>query len=228
MHLANGVSPSGKRVISCESAARMQSVAYDMGSPNISPMGLGWLLVPFGNTTVLSFSGASPGGVAVLIVVPAHDLVFAAFGNHPRALALHDELLLWLLAEHLHIDVPDLVPNPTPLDDLNAYSGTYRSNQLRVDVRVVDGQLEERVTYEPGDEVQERIFRSFSGGAVEAPPRRFVPVRPGLFAPVGMPLQAFNGYSRILLVSYHGDTNGHAKYRCAGGRMTRRQDAWMA
>src|SRR5262249_22640252 len=54
-HLANGVSPSGKRVISCESAARMQSVAYDMGTPNVSPMGLGWLLMPFGNTTVLSF-----------------------------------------------------------------------------------------------------------------------------------------------------------------------------
>jgi len=227
-HLANGVSPTGKRVISSESAACMRSVAYEMGTPNVSPMGLGWLLVPFGDTTVLSFSGASPGGVAVLIVVPDHDLVFTAYGNDPRALALHDELLLWLLREQLGIEVPDLVPDATPFTDLTRYAGTYGSNQLRVDVSVVDGELEERVTYEPQDQVQERIFRGFSGGAVEAPPRRLVPVRKDLFAPAGMPLQAFNGYSRILLVSYHGLSNGHSQYRCAGGRMTRRQDVSMA
>jgi hypothetical protein len=95
-------------------------------------------------------------------------------------------------------------------------------------VSVVEGQLEERVTYVPQDEAQERIFRGFSGGAVEAPARRFVPVGKDLFAPAGMPLQAFNGYSRVLLVSYHGLTNGRSTYRCAGGRMTRRQDASIA
>lgn len=223
-HLAGGVSPLGNRVISCESATRMRSVAHDMGTANLSPMGYGWLLVPFGNTTVLSFSGASPGGMAVLVVVPEHDLVFAAFGNDPRALPLHDELLLSLLRDALHVNVPDLVPDATTLSDLTPYAGTYRSNQLRVDVSVIDGQLEERVNYEPQDESQERIFRGFSGGAVTAPARRFVPVRKDLFAPVGMPLQAFNGYSRILLISYHGFADGRPSYRCAGGRMTRRQD----
>jgi hypothetical protein len=206
----------------------MQSVAHDMHSPNLSPMGHGWLLVPFGKTTVLSFSGASPGGIAVLVVVPDHDLVFAAYGNDPRTLPLHDELLLWLLREQLHVDVPDLVPDTTPASNLSPYAGTYRSNQLRVDVRVVDGHLEEHVRYEPQDQVQERIFRRFSGGAVEAPPRRFVPVYEHVFAPAGMPLQAFNGYARILMVSYHGFSNGRPTYRCAGGRMTRRQDGAMA
>jgi hypothetical protein len=43
--------------------------------------------MPFGDTTVLSHSGASPGGVALLAAVPEHDLVFAAFGNDPRAMA---------------------------------------------------------------------------------------------------------------------------------------------
>ena len=36
--------------------------AHDQGMPNIPPMGLGWPLMPFGDTTVLSHSGASPGG----------------------------------------------------------------------------------------------------------------------------------------------------------------------
>ena len=224
-HLANGVSPSGKRVLSRESTARMQSVSHDMGTPNVPPIGLGWVLMPFGKTTVLSHSGASPGGVAVLIVVPEHDLVFAAFGNDPRAMALHDQMLLWLLRQHLHVEVPDLVSGTTPVSDLTPYAGTYRSNQLRVDVSVVDGQLEEQMTYEPLDDVQERIFTRFSGGSLPVPPRRFVPIRKDLFAPAGMPLQAFNGYSRQLLVSYHGISKGRANYRSAGGRMTRREHA---
>jgi CubicO group peptidase (beta-lactamase class C family) len=222
-HLAGGVSPSGRRVLSRESTARMQTVSHDMGTPNVPPIGLGWVLMPFGATTVLTMSGASPGGVAVLAVVPEHDFAFAAFGNDPRALALHDEILLWLLRQHLNVEVPDLISGTSPVSDLTPYAGTYRSNQLRVDVRVVDGQLEEKVTYEPEDEVQERIFTRFAGGPIPVLSRRFMPVRRDLFAPVGMPLQAFNGYSRQLLVSYHGVSEGRAKYRCAGGRMTRRE-----
>lgn len=224
-HLAGGVSPSGNRVLSRESAARMRSVSHDMGTPNVPPIGLGWLLVPFGETTVLSMSGASPGGVAVLVVVPEHDFACAAFGNDPRAMALHDQILLWLLRHHLKLEVPELVSGRTPVSDLAPYAGRYRSNQLRVDVNVVDGQLEERATYEPLDDAQERIFTGFSGGLFPFPPRRFVPVRKDLFAPAGMPLQALDGYSRMLLVSYHGVGNGRATYRCAGGRMTRRVDA---
>jgi len=93
---------------------------------------------------------------------------------------------------------------------------------MRVDVSVVDGQLEERMTYEPLDHEQERIFTRFSGGMYPFPPRRFVPIREDLFAPVGMPLQMFNGYTRMLLTSYHGVSDGRSEYRCAGGRMTRR------
>lgn len=38
-----------------------------------------------------------------------------------------------------------------------------------------------------------------------------------------MPLAAFNGSSRLLLVSYRGDSDGRPGDRCAGGRMTRRE-----
>jgi CubicO group peptidase (beta-lactamase class C family) len=224
-HLAGGLSPSGNRVLSRESAARMQTLSYDMGTPNVPPIGLGWLLVPFGTATVLSHSGASPGGVALLAAVPEHDLVFAAYGNDPRAMALHDRILLWLLREHLDVEVPDLVLDPVEAPDLTRYVGTYRSNQLRVDVDIVDGQLEERTTYEPLDDAQERIFAGFAGGTFPFPPRRFVPVRRDVFAPAGMPAAAFSGYTRQLLVSYHGMRDGRMTYRCAGGRMTRRDPA---
>src|SRR6266542_6622242 len=61
-HLAGGISPTGNRVLSRESTARMQSVSHDMRTPNSPPIGLGWLLMPFGDTTVLAHSGASAGG----------------------------------------------------------------------------------------------------------------------------------------------------------------------
>src|SRR5262249_45965760 len=101
------------------------------------------------------------------------------------------------------------------------YAGTYRSNQLRVDVSAVDGQLEEKMTYEPLDDTQERIFTGFAGGSPTAPPRRYVPIRTGLFAPAGMPFGAFNGYSRQLLVAYRGGSPGYPDYRGCGGSMPR-------
>jgi CubicO group peptidase (beta-lactamase class C family) len=224
-HLGAGVAPSGTCVLSRESTARMQTAMVDMRTPNVTPIGLGWPLMPFGKTTVLAHSGASPGGVAILVVVPDHDLVFAAFGNDPRAMMLHDQVLLGLLREQLAIEVPDVVSETTSVTDLTRYAGTYRSNQMRVDVRVVDGQLEEQTTYEPLDDEQERIFNRFSGGLYPIPARRFAPILEDLFAPAGMPLQMFNGYSRMLLTSYHGVSDGRAEYRCAGGRMTRRDHA---
>ena len=106
-------------------------------------------------------------------------------------MALHEQMLLWLLRQHLAVEVPELVTESSPVGDLTPYVGTYRSNQLRVDVSAVDGQLEEKLTYEPLDDAQERIFTGFSGGVSAFPPRRFVPLRNDLFAPAGMPLEAF-------------------------------------
>lgn len=221
-HLARGVSPSGTRVLSAESTALMQQISYDMGSPNTPPIGLGWVLYPFGDTTVLAMSGASPGGVSLLCVLPEHDLVFAAYGNNPGAIMLQDQILQWLLSDHLGIQIPKLVTEIEQDVDLAPYVGTYRSNQLRVDVSIVDGQLEERTTYEPADESQERVFTEFAGGTTSAPPQRYVPIRPGLCAPAGYPLEAFDGYLRLLLVSFHDVRDGQARFRNGGGRLTRR------
>ncbi|MFD1048584.1 hypothetical protein ACFQ1S_25160, partial [Kibdelosporangium lantanae] len=100
---------------------------------------MGWVLYPFGGTTVLAMSGASPGGVSILCVLPEHDLVFTAYGNNPGAIMLQDQILRWLLSEHLGVRVPTLINALAEDVDLTPYVGTYRSNQLRVDVSVVDG-----------------------------------------------------------------------------------------
>ncbi|WP_280441332.1 serine hydrolase domain-containing protein [Nocardia brasiliensis] len=221
-HLAGGVSPAGVRVLSADSVDLMQRVSHDMATPNVPPMGMGWVRYPFGDTTVLAMSGASPGGVSLLCVVPEHDLVFAAFGNSPDAIMLQDQLLQWLLRTRLGVEIPTLVIEFAEDVDLTPYVGTYRSNQLRIEVSIVDGQLEERMTYEPADESQERIFTEFAGGTTAAPPQRYVAIRPGLFAPAGYPLETFDGYLRLLLVSFHDIQDGRARFRNGGGRLTRR------
>lgn len=196
-------------VLAAESVARMRTITHDAATPDTAPVGLGWLVTTIGGTTALTMTGASPGGVAILVVMPERELVFAAYGNDPRALELHDELLLALAGE---TSAPAYAVTDA---DLTPYAGTYRSNQLRVDVRVVDGGLEEQVTYEPADPAQERVFTGFVGGPFSAPPQRYLPVGDGLFAPDGVPLDGLPSY---YLVSYHDG----ARFRSSGGRMTRR------
>ena len=135
---------------------------------------------------------------------------------------MHDRILRWLLNVHLGVEIPVLVTGTAQDVDLTPYAGTYRSDQLRIDVTVVDGELEERTTYEPADAAQERVYTAFAGGATSGPPQRYVPVAPGLFAPVGYPTELFDGYLRLLLVSYHDVRDGRAGFRNGGGRLARR------
>jgi CubicO group peptidase (beta-lactamase class C family) len=221
-HLDDGVSPTGKRVLSGELTRQMRTITVDMGSPDVSPLGLGWPFIPFGDETVLFHGGASPGGAAILLVVPRHKFAFVAFGNSGAAALLHDKSCLWMLRDYLGLQSANFVTTPVPASDLDGYAGTYRSNQFRVDVKPVDGQLEETMTLEPFDEAQARSFSRF-GGLSSMPPRRLVPVGDGLFAPTGVPLETFNGLvARRMLVSFHGGTKGRPEYRMSGGKMARR------
>jgi CubicO group peptidase (beta-lactamase class C family) len=222
-HLDGGVAPTGRRVLSAERIEQMRTVTVDMGSPNVSPIGLGWPLFAFGKTVVLVHSGASPGGSAILLVVPERDFAFAAFANSGAAIALHDRLSWWMLREYLGLESPpDVVSTGIEVSDLRRYTGTYRSNQFRVDVNLVDGQLEETSTFEPFDDAQARILKGFTGGQWPMPPYRLVPVGKHLFAPTGVPLQTFNGFGRRMLISFHGESGGRFGYRTFGGRISRR------
>jgi len=221
-HLADGVAPTRARVVSAESAQRMRTITADLRSPNSSPIGLGWPCWRFGDTDVLVHSGASPGGLALLVVVPAQDFAFAAFGNSSAAMPLIDKLALWLLRDHLQLACPALALKPHDVPDLSDFAGTYRADQVRIDVRVIDGQLEETFALEPVDAAQARVLGGFMGGVTAFPPLRLVPVGERLFAPAGIPLDAFEGFGGRMLVSFHGDTAGQPTHRLAGGRMSRR------
>ncbi|MBV8313839.1 MAG: hypothetical protein JOZ53_02780 [Planctomycetaceae bacterium] len=67
---------------------------------------------------MLFHSGASPGGSAILLVVPEHEFAFAAFGNSSATVPLHDRLSLWLLREYLGLESPDVVSTAIEVSDL--------------------------------------------------------------------------------------------------------------
>jgi CubicO group peptidase (beta-lactamase class C family) len=228
-HIDDGVAPTGRRLLSAELTRQMRAVSAEMRSVNGSVLGLGWPLLRFGDTTVLFHSGASPGGAAILLVVPERRFAFATFGNSSSAGLLQDGVCRWMLCEYLGLKEPTVTLKSIQSSGLDAYAGTYRSNQFRVDVARLGDQLEETVTFEPLDETQSRIFTGFAGGFPQMPPRRLTPVGDGLFAPAGIPLDAFSGViARRMLVSFHGGTSERPDYRLFGGKMSRRAQTQQA
>jgi CubicO group peptidase (beta-lactamase class C family) len=220
-HLAMGVAPTGERVLSAESAERMRTATFDLGTPNVAPIGLGWWLLPFGEAVALWHGGGSPGGSSHLVAFPEHDFAFAGFGNLAGAGGLHDPLTQWVLEEYAGIDVPDFVSSTVDAGDLSRFEGSYRSHQLRVDVTAVEGQLEQTFVFEPLDDEQRGILERFSGGNFPPPPQRLVAVGDGLFAAADAPPDSLKGLGRMFMVAFHGDVNGHAAHRSQGGRLPR-------
>jgi len=221
MHLADGIAPSGERVLSRESTEQMRTTTFDIGALNFVPIGLGWWLLPLGGTVALWHGGGSPGGSSHLVVFPEHDFAFAGFGNLAGAGGLHDPLTRWVIEEHLGLDVAPLVERTVDPGDLSRFTGTYRSDQLRIDVREVDGTLEQTFAFEPTDHQQRRILAGFSGENFPPSPQRLVAVGDGLFADANAPLDSLSGLARMFMVGFHGDAKGHAAHRSQGMRLPR-------
>ncbi|MFF3404297.1 serine hydrolase domain-containing protein [Streptomyces sp. NPDC002659] len=205
-HLADGVAPSGTRVLARELARLMQTMTHDMTTPSMPPVGLGWWLMPFGQTVGLFHGGGSPGGTSALLVVPDQGFVFAAYGNGPAAASLHDRLILWLLRDHLSLDVPETPAGPSAARSLRVYEGTYLSHQVRTELRAAGEGLVRTVAYEPIDDDHARMLaRFFSGGTVlPVETTVMVPVGGGLFTPAGQqPPVPVGPWGRLSVMSFH-------------------------
>ena len=62
----------------------MQAVSHDMGTPNVPPIGLGWLLDAVrNNDRALHVRGVTRAAWRFWSSCLEHDLTFAAFGNDP-------------------------------------------------------------------------------------------------------------------------------------------------
>jgi CubicO group peptidase (beta-lactamase class C family) len=207
--------------------AAMRTVTADMGTPNCPPVGLGWWLPAFGSATVLLHSGASPGGRSVLMVFPAHDLVFAAYGNAAQATTVHDEVSLMLAQDllGLHPEAPAR-PEVAP-DEMNLapYTGSFREFQFTTDVAQRGGILSVSQRCQPSDAHHAHLLEAFAGADVSVSTARLLrPLSTTLFAPAGIPPEVFRGLRQRELLSFHRkDSSGRFCICLQGNRIAVRQ-----
>ena len=206
-HLADGVAPNGKRLLSAELCRAMRTPTFDLKTPNAPPVGLGWFLPPIGGTTAWWHGGGSPGGTSGLTVFPEYDLVIASFGTGPGSSPMHDQLVTTVLREHLGLTVQPSYSEAATTLPMSYYAGDYEAFESRLEVRAGNGAGELEVTsrFLPSSEEQERVLKLYAGPAGEAAPTlAYSAIHDNLFAPSGLPAEYFSGvWGRMALLSFH-------------------------
>ena len=177
MHLAGGLAPGGRRVLSEQLVAAMRTPTVDLGLPQTPPMGLGWWLEPIAGTTVAWHGGGSPGGSSSFCIVPEHDAVIVTFVSGPNVLL--NDMLHTSVIEHLTgrpAAVP-FTPAPTPADPDMA--GDYAAFHLSRTISLLDGDLLVRTTIPPYEEEMDRILAAY--GVPGSWEDTYSAVAPGLY-----------------------------------------------
>jgi CubicO group peptidase (beta-lactamase class C family) len=139
MHLADGLAPSGARLLSAESTRLMRAAQVDVPATADRSVrqGLGWRL----SSRVVEHGGDAPGNGALLRLVPDRQVAIAVLVNGGDMSSLIRELCDGLLAELAGITPPP-PPQPGPGDpadvDADRYRGRYELRNQVAEV-VVDG-----------------------------------------------------------------------------------------
>jgi CubicO group peptidase (beta-lactamase class C family) len=224
-HLAGGVSPAGERVLSSELVAAMQTCEHDLGLPGLQPVGLGWWLTDLHGTRAPSHGGGSPGGNSWFFLLPEHDAVVASFATGPGGPALNDALHAVVL-RHLTGREAELPFRPGPVGvDPDELVGTYAAHMVSASVERGDG---DTLVVHRGldvDDEHRELFTQLWGPLDKAfPPITLAPVGERLYAPQGLPLEAFAGLGgRFALHGFLPETDEHPAALHTGMRFSPKQ-----
>jgi CubicO group peptidase (beta-lactamase class C family) len=177
LHLADGVTRNGVRVLSESSARAMREpqVAVPDRWTLGSHWGLGWILMDWDGRTVYGHDGATYGQAAFLRVLPAEDgrpaLSVALAVNGGGARELFQDLFGEVFAELAGVAVPEpLQPaSDQPAEDLQRYVGRYARESVEMTVE----------SDEHGVTLVTRSTEPLSSGEPTA--YRLVPCEPGVF-----------------------------------------------
>jgi CubicO group peptidase (beta-lactamase class C family) len=135
MHLADGIGPSGARMLSTESARLMREPQVDVpATVGTVRQGLGWRLTS--SSRVVEHDGGAPGSGAALRLVPDRQVAVAVLANGGGMSGLVSELCGGLLS-----DLADVPAPPTPAAgpehtavDTHRYCGRYALRNEVIDV----------------------------------------------------------------------------------------------
>jgi CubicO group peptidase (beta-lactamase class C family) len=154
MHLAGGLTPDGRRVLSASSAEAMTQFQTEVPDPYTlggDSWGLGWIRFAWGrdgDVRLFGHDGNTIGQSAFLRILPAAGFAVVLLTNGGNAKGLYHELYGELFAELAGVTIPeDFVPpeNP-PAVAVADWLGTYERASVRTEVLERDRELILRAT----------------------------------------------------------------------------------
>lgn len=184
-------------------ADAMATPSFDLRTPNVPPIGLGWWLAPLGGTTAWWHGGGSPGGTSTLAVLPEDDLVVANFGNGALSTGAHDAMIKVVLEQYLGRRVEAKLEQQPPLA-ADRYTGSYAAQQSRQEITALPDGLRVASRTVPIDARHAKFMAGYSGADADPPPADFVLVNEALFATKALPFEAAAGlWGRMARMSFH-------------------------
>lgn len=177
LHLADGVTADGTRVLSAESAQAMREPQIRVPDEHTlgSHWGLGWILMTWDGRPVYGHDGATIGQGAFMRIVPDAGLSICLMANGGHARDLFGDLFGEILADLIGMQMParlEPAANP-PAIDLSKYVGTYRRVGVEMTFAEKDGHLE--ATLKASGELAEALQRE------DEPALEVLPVAEDLF-----------------------------------------------
>jgi CubicO group peptidase (beta-lactamase class C family) len=138
-HMADGVAPNGKRILSAASAARMRERFGTVSGPEAFDCGLGWLRV----NGLLHHEGGGPGIVSLLVTHPQSQTAIVILTNADYGATLLRDLVRPFIKKQAGIDT--FADPPKPLADATVdpapYVGVYQNSSVVHEVEAKDGKL---------------------------------------------------------------------------------------
>ena len=179
LHLADGVTTDGTRVISAESAQAMRTPQIDVPDPYTlgSHWGLGWILMTWSGREVYGHDGGTIGQSAFLRIVPDAGVAVCLLTNGGHTRELFQDLYGEILGELADIQLPArLEPAASPpAIDLAKYAGRYEREGVEMTIEALDGKLSLTMKQTGA------LAAALKDGEDEDPALEVLPVREDLF-----------------------------------------------
>jgi CubicO group peptidase (beta-lactamase class C family) len=138
-HLGDGTTADGRRLLSAETMAAMQSpqCPANLGRQ----MGLSWILKDYGETRAVLHGGATKGQLSAFLMVPVRGFAITVLTNADEGGILHDAVVARALEHYLQLKEPELSYRRMSVEELAEYVGAYDAQLGRLDLYLNDGQL---------------------------------------------------------------------------------------
>jgi CubicO group peptidase (beta-lactamase class C family) len=144
LHLDQGVTRDGTRLLSQASASVMQQPQAQMPSlGRDEAIGLGWRLHRWDGRWIVGHDGTTIGQTAYLRIDPRARVAACLLTNSPETRSLFERVFSEVFGTYAGVTVPaGPRPAPEPVDvDLDRHAGRYERTSWRFDVTVRDGRL---------------------------------------------------------------------------------------